>query len=293
MNAKKSKFLPKFLAVAISALAVCGQATAVTAKADTAQGEPQAETLYYDSDPIFHGYGVMEDANYYLYCDEVRMEMYTVHPDAPSYGNGDSSLTNACGAISGNNVVVFYDRYYPNLLADFEPGMINGTFYDYFPDLNWAQTVASLESLYSLMKIPEVGGTTSANFRSGLTTFMSNRGYSTSYSSFYGSGTTVDLTTLIASVNAGKVGVLMCSTYNYLTSMSFGDGSVYFAKKNCYTGHIMMVYGYQTMGYYTDGVKIAEKTFLLVSSGYSSGSQGFMELNDFSDIDEAWIVNVS
>ena len=45
--------------------------------------------------------------------------------------------------------------------------------------------------------------------------------------------------------------------------------------------------------YYTDGVKIAEKTFLYMSSGYATGTQGYMELNDFSDIDEAWIVNVS
>ena len=62
---------------------------------------------------------------------------------------------------------------------------------------------------------------------------------------------------------------------------------------NSQTGHIMMVYGYKTMGYYTDGVKTDEKTFLLVSSGYGTGDQGYMELNDFSEIDEAWIVNVS
>lgn len=293
MNARKKKLLPQFLAASLSALAMLAPLTAVTANADTAPVDEAKEIVYYDSDVIFHGYGVMEDANYYLYCDEVRAESYAVHPDAPTYGNGNSSLTNACGAISGTNVVVFYDRYYPNILANFEPGMINGTYYDYFPDLSWTQTVSALESLYSLMKIPEVGGTTSANFRSGLATFMSNRGYSTSYSSFYSSGTSVNLNTLIAAVNAGKVGVIMCSTYNYLTSMNFGDGSVYFAKKKCYTGHIMMVYGYKTVGYYTDGVKIAEKTFLYVSSGYATGTQGYMELNDFSDIDEAWIVNVS
>ena len=293
MNATKSKLLSKLLAFSLGALAMLAPLSTVIANADTAPNERAQETVYYDSDAIFHGYGVIEDADYYLYCDEVRTETYAVYPDAPTYGNGNSSLTNACGAISGTNVVVFYDRYYPNILANFEPGMINGTYYDYFPDLNFPQTMAATESLYSLMKIPEVGGTTSANFRSGLASFISSRGYSTSYSSFYSSGTSVNLNTLIAAVNAGKVGVIMCSTYNYITSMAFANGSVYFAKTKGYTGHIMMVYGYKTVGYYTDGVKIAEKTFLYVSSGYSSGTQGYMELNDFSDIDEAWIVNVS
>ena len=292
MNAQKKKFLPKLLAASLGVLAMFTPLTAVTANADGTPTEAE-EIVYYDSEAIFHGYGVIEDADYYLYCDEAITESYTVHSSAPSYGNGDSSLTNACGAISGTNVVVFYDRYFPDILADFTPGMMNGAYYTYFPDLGMSQTVAALESLYSLMKIPEVGGTTSANFRSGLATFMSNRGCSASYSSFYSSSTNVNLSTLITAVNAGKVGVIMCSTYNYITSMNYADGNVYFAKTRGYTGHIMLVYGYKTVGYYTDGVKIAEKTFLFVSSGYSSGTQGFMELNDFSDIDEAWIVNVS
>lgn len=291
MNAKKVTFLHKFFAVAFTALAVIAPVSAVSASADDTQ--PQTEKVYFDSDPIFHGYGEMVDADYYIYCDEVRLESYAVHPSAPTYGNGNSSLTNACGAISGNNVVVFYDRYYPNLLVDFEPGMISGTTYSYFPDLSWSQTVSSLESLYSLMHIPTVGGTTSANFRSGLASFMANQGYTTSYTSFQNTATMVDLNGLIAGINANKVGVIMCSTYNYITSMNFNNERVYVVKQNCSTGHIMMVYGYETIGYYNDGVKFAEKTFLLVSSGYSTGTQGYMELNDFSTIDEAWIVNVS
>ena len=143
------------------------------------------------------------------------------------------------------------------------------------------------------MQIPTVGGTTSANFRSGLASFMSSRGYTATYSSFQGTGTMPNLTTFGAAIEAGKVGVIMCSEYNFITSMNYANGRVYVVKQTSTTGHIMMVYGYQTFGYYNDGVKFAEKTFLLVSSGYSTAEQGYMELNDVSDIDEAWIVNVS
>ena len=55
----------------------------------------------------------------------------------------------------------------------------------------------------------------------------------------------------------------------------------------------MMVSGYQTVGYYTNNTLIGTETFLIVSSGYQTAEDGYMKLNDFSKIDEAWIVNVS
>ncbi len=296
MNVTKVTVLHKLSALAIGALLAFGQAPVIVGvSAESVGGAETAEAIYYEdsSEGLFHGYGNMVSANYYIYCDEVRTEYLKLYSDAPTYGNGDTSMTNACGAISGTNVVVYYDRHYPNLIPDFEPGMISYGSYAYFPDMRWEATKNVMSSLYNLMQIPTVGGTTSANFRSGLASFMSGRGYSTTYSSFQGTETMPNLTTLGAAIDAGKVGVVMCSAYNFITSMNYGDGSVYVVKQTSTTGHIMMVYGYKTMGYYSGGAKIAEKTFLLVSSGYSTAERGYMELNDYSDIDEAWIVNVS
>ena len=293
MNANKVTFLHKFAALAMGSLLLLGQAPAIGASASTEVDTYENPTLYYDDgDTLFHGYGNMVDADYYIYCDEVRTLSAKGYNYAPTYGNG-IGLTNACGAISGTNVVAYYDRFYPNLIPDFEPGMISYGVYMYFPDMMWEATENVLTSLYNLMQIPTVGGTTAANFRSGLASYMNSHGYSATYSSFQGTETMPNLTTLGNAIDAGKVGVVMCSAYNFITSMNYSDGSVYVVKQNSTTGHIMMVYGYKTMGYYSGGTKIAEKTFLLVSSGYSTAAQGYMELNDFSDIDEAWIVNVS
>lgn len=297
MRVTKETFLHKLSAFVLGALLLVGQTPVLGAVAESTESvgtSTVGETLYYDDgDGIFHGYGTMVDADYYIYCDEVRLLANVSHVDAPTYGNG-IGLTNACGAISGLNTVVFYDRFFPNLLPGLEPGMTEGDGkYRYFPDLSWPVAESALQSLYNLMNIASVGGTTSSNFRNGLATFMGNCGYNVSYSSFYGGETSVNFSALTSAIDAGKVGVIMCSEYNFITSMNFANNKVYVVQRNSTTGHIMMVYGYQTYGYYQDGVKIAEKTFLLASSGYSTAEQGYMALNDFSDIDEAWIVNVS
>ena len=158
-----------------------------------------------------------------------------------------------------------------------------------------SQTVSVLESMYTMMKIPEVGGTTSSNFKNALQTYASNKGYNLSFSSFANNATNVNLSTLTSAVNAGKIGVIMCSQYNFIYAMGYSNnmGSYYVNKQNSTTGHIMMVYGYETVGYYTDNTLIGTETFLLVSSGYQTAEQGYMKLNDFSVIDEALIVNVS
>lgn len=278
----------------VATAAVCTCLLGVSTTTLTANADSEAEKVYYQ-DTLFHGYGTMVQDYTYVYCDEVRTETLVIYSDAPSYGNTNSSLTNACGAISGLNVLVYYDRHFPNIFPDFEPGMVSAGNYLYFPDMRWDETQAALVDIYNLMQIGTVGGTTSANFRSGLATYMGNRSCTTTYSTFYESETTVNLNTLATAINAGKVGVVMCSAYNYIYSMDYSveDGGEYIVQVNSQTGHIMMVYGYKTMGYYTDGVKTDEKTFLLVSSGYGTAEQGYMELEDFSEIDEAWIVNVS
>lgn len=298
MQKKKVTFLHRMAALAVGSLLVVGPVGAVTAKAEEPHAIGQdvaSEKIYYEEE-IFHGYGTMVDADYYVYCDEAKNVQPVVGVVAPSYGSGDSSLTSTCGPISGTNVIVYYDRYYPNLIPDFEPGMTDSDGdYAYFPDLGLTQSEAVLYSLYDLMKIEEVGGTTSANFKSALQTFANNQGYSISYSSFYSSATTVNLTTLTNAINAGKIGVIMCSEYNFISSMHYDTENkrVLIAKNNSTTGHIMMVYGYKTVNYYTNGEIIDSKTFLLVSSGYQTAEKGYMQLNDFSVIDEAWIVTVS
>ena len=56
---------------------------------------------------------------------------------------------------------------------------------------------------------------------------------------------------------------------------------------------MMMVYGYKTYAYYKDGENFRTDTFLRVTSSDGTCELGYMQLNDFSDIDEAYIMTIS
>ncbi len=304
MNATKRKLLGKMAIFAVAGAMVLGQAVGlakpnvVTAGAEVAQEEVVycAENDIVYGDAIFNGQGVLVNNVYDIVCDEMVTVASSMHISAPSFTSYEPTMNNYCGAMAGRNVVGFYDRWLTNLIPNFTPGMVTGAgVYRYYPDMELPATDAVLASLYDLMLIDEVGGTTSQNFKNGLRTYATQKGYDTSYSSFYGNATSVNLTQLTNAINQNKVGVIMCSTFNYIYSIMPSEelGIVRVNKFTSTAAHMMMVYGYQTLAFYQDGNHVCTKTFLYVCSGFEDSEQGFMELNDFSTIDEAVIVSMS
>lgn len=233
-------------------------------------------------------------SSYDVYFDKMEETVYKSHFNAPSFGNTDSSMTNCCAPLAGINIVGFYDRWCENLIPNYEPGMLfgNGT-YQYFPDMGKTAPRNVLKQLYSLMKTGELGGTTSTNFKNGLKAYVNSVGYNLSYSSFYNNKTSVDLQKLTSAIDNNKIGLLMCSEYNYVNDIVYNDSHAHITKRNNSTAHMMMVYGYVTYTFYKDNAIIRTDTFLNVCSSYSSGDVGYMQLYDYSKIDEALIISIT
>ncbi len=299
MNAKE-KLLGKIAIFAIAGAMVLGQAVGVGKTVTAGAQDNQEEIIYYEDmiygDNSYNGQGVQTSSSYNITCDEMVVVDYAVHMSAPTYTTYESTMTNYCGAMAGRNVVIFYDRWLTNLVPNFTPGMVTGSgIYRYYPDLGMDATDAVMSRLYDLMQIAQIGGTTSQNFKNGLSSYASEKGYSTSYSSFYGSATSVNLNTLTTAINQNKVGVIMCTQYNFVYEIIPYEeqGFVQISRINSTTAHMMMVYGYQTLAFYLQGNHVCTKTFLYVSSGFGDGDQGYMELNDFSVINEAVIVSMT
>lgn len=296
MNAQKKKILAKITMLVSIALLGGNVVAPIKASANETAATPTTETIYYDDfiyqDGPYQGQGVHTEETITIQCDEIVVEDWAAQPDAPSYGNNDTSMTNICGPMAATNLIAYYDRWATNLIPNFDPGAMSYGEYTYFPDMEFPQVNAVTTSLYSLMQIASTGGTTSANFKSGLNTYVSNQGYSVTYTNCYNSATTLNMTTVKAAFNAQKVVLLMCSQYNFIYDVIdlTEEDTVYYDQYNSTVGHMMMAYGYKTLGYYLDGVKVGEDTFLLVSSGYSTHDQGYMRLNAFSVIDEAWVM---
>lgn len=256
-----------------------------------AKAEP--EIIY--SDDLYIGDEDLVDASYYVNCDSVILLENVSHISAPSFGNIDSTKPNGCGPITGMNVVGFYDRWCTELIAGYDPGMVfaNGN-YHYYPDRRSATTINAFSKLYSLMKTDEVGGTTSTNFKNGLNFYIYDAGYNVSYESFYSSKTSINFNKLKNAIDNNKVGVVMCSEYNFISSIIFSssEGRAHIAQSNSTIPHMMMVYGYQVYGYYSNGQLIQTDTVLNVTNSKSIGAVGYMKLNDFSVINEALIISI-
>ncbi len=278
-----------------------GQGVAFGKPAATASAEEAPKEIVYCDDTVYGndsyaGEGVHINANYTIDADELVIDTRVAHPSAPSFGNANPNLTNTCGPVAGTNIVVFYDQWHTNLVPNYEPGMmVSSGYYRYFPDVGNTATTNVISSLYSTMNVATVGGTTSANFKSGMSSFVSGRGYTFSYYSMHQNATTVNLSTLATAINQGKIGMVMCSQYNFVDMVELIEENNYVAvsKMQSTTAHMMMVYGYDIMSFYKAGNLVCTKTFLHVSSGFGSCDKGYMELNDFSTINEALIVSIT
>lgn len=248
-----------------------------------------------DDESYGGGDGAGVSASYNVYYDDVDVSIVTLD-SAPSYKGNDKLYSNYCAPLAGMNIVAYYDRWCTELIPNYNPGgaAASGKYY-YFPDVYHSEVCKVFSSIYSLMKTGEIGGTSSANFKSGLNSYVKSVGYSLSYTTMYKNSTFINIDKLTTAIAQGEVGLVMCSTYNYISSITnFKEESrVQVVKINSDISHMMMVYGYRIYKYYKDGVNFQTDTFLCVSSSYGSGDQGYMQLNDHLKIDEAYIMTIS
>lgn len=302
MNATNKKLLGKMAVLMIVGTMFLGQAVG-TAKPQTVMAGASSEEVVYCADndivygdEVFNGVGMLTDNVYNITCDEMVTVASSFHISAPSFTSYEPTMSNYCGAMAGRNVIGFYDRWLTNLIPSYTPGVVSASgIYRYYADYGDSATDLVMSRLYDLMLIGQTGGTTSQNFKNGLVSYANEKGYSASYSSFHNNATSVNLSQLTTAINQNKVGVVMCSQFNFIYGIipCFDVGYVRINKFHSTTAHMMMVYGYKTLAFYNNGNHVCTKTFLLVSSGFEDCEQGYMEMNDFSVINEAVIVSIA
>ena len=302
-NAHKVNFFTKItvpVLCGVLALINFGSLSVTAAKAEAPVPEArycaEGEARYLDEgdEPSYDGQGGIVGASYDVYYDYKTIVEDVYLYSVPSFGNANSSMPNSCAPVAGTNIVGYYDRWSPNLIPDYTPGaMVSGN-YRYYPDMSREPVKNPIASLYNLMQTNvNGGGTSESEFMSGLTTYVTNAGYSLSYTSFHQNATMVDLPKLKTAINAGKVGLVMCSKYNFVYGIMHYDGHTQVAKENGDAGHMMMVYGYKTIAYYKDGVNFQTDTFLYTCSGYGAAETGYMQLNDYSQINNALVMTIA
>ena len=260
----------------------------------------EAEAHYCDDgyyDEGYGGEGQSANASYTIEYDYyVEHREYYVSA-APSYSSVTEEQTNNCASKAGANIIGYYDRYYPELIPDFEPGYLYpNNAYLYFPKANLQPLNNLITALYYMMNTNVTApGATEQDFKDGLTEYVEDHGYDIGFSSFHNNSTSVNYTAVQQMVQQKKVGVLLCSKYNFIFSINHlsSGNSTLISKRDYNISHMMMVYGYLIIDYYKDGSCIASETYLQVSSGFADGSQGYIKMNDYLTIDNALVVSIS
>lgn len=261
-----------------------------------AEGTGNVSEISYCEDDSYNGMGEHVDASYEVQYDTVNITNVNYF-NAPSFGYLGSEIHDACAPLAGTNVVGFYDRWCENLIPNYTPGVLTPSgIYQYLPDMSRPQTIQAFNDMYEAMGTnKEQVGTTGTNFKNGLNSYVRSAGYDISWSSMYQSTTDVNLSVLTDAINDNKVGVVMCSKYNFCYGVlnSTSDKTVRVNKITSVAGHIMMVYGYRIIEYYDAGNLFRKDIFLNVSSSYPTRERGYMQLNDYSVIEEAYIIDIN
>ncbi len=292
MKTKNKSFLVLFIVAVYCIILTCCMCLAAK---QTVYASVQTESINYCDDLTYDETGTHTSDTYEVHYDSVTVTNKVLY-SAPSYGSGNTTYPNCCAPVAGTNVVGFYDRWYTNLIPNYTPGIFlsNGQ-YKYYPEYGADAVSDALTNMYTIMKTnQDGGGTTDVNFKNGLKKYVNSAGYNYSTASYYKNKTNVDLNKLATAVDENKVAVIMCQQYNFVSQIRFfsDEKYSYIVKTNSTVGHIMMVYGYKVVEYYRSSSNFRTDYFLCVSSSYSNGVQGYMQLNDFASIDDAFIVSI-
>lgn len=218
-----------------------------------------------------------------------KEEIYTeTSAGAPLYYQL-TDYPNSCGAVGGAIIVGFYDRYYTDLIPNFDPMTPKGAYKRndrvYIPQL--------MGELYTLMRtnVDDVG-VSQTDCLNGLKTYMQNHGRSISYSNVLTSNR-IDELAYTNALNSNKLTLLFCNKMklNYINTTK--DNVDEISSWTFNGAHVAVAYGLLELRYYKEfGLTITDK-YVKVAIGLTEEISGYIRLDANDWLDAAYIVTVS
>lgn len=257
------------------------------------------EIIYYDgdepldSDDPYYGTGSLTDVSYTLNFDYKVEHFEYEGADAAAITAGGLSTENACAGHAGACVVGFYDRFYPNLIPDYEPGVWSNGAYIYLADVGQQPIKDMFMKLYNYMQINVGGpGTTKEEFKAGLKRYVNEQGCTLSYTTFHKNSSTVNIDRVRYIAPSSQVGVVFMSEYNFVYGFQDTATTRNVIMDYSTRAHMMLIYGVYTVDYYKNGSIFLSETYLQALTSNSTGDKVYLKMNDHIKIVDALIVNV-
>ena len=210
----------------------------------------------------------------------------------PEYADG-KGLLNSCANVAGATLLGYYDKTYDELIEGFSSARVIRDKVFYSRQTDAVDDV--IARLYETMKTNVTeGGTTIANFKSGLQEYVNGQGLNISYSQVV-SDYSLNFNAYENAINQEKPVVLFCSKYSLISLQAFDSESdtEEFTMQH-YTGnHVVIAYGIRTIKYYnTSGNLIRTLHLLSVATGFSYSPFGYILLDDYGTLIDGYKVDI-
>lgn len=227
--------------------------------------------IYYGNSEVYYAATQTNSSalqSYFTYHRKQVVASAFANASYPEYYNINNSLTNTCACVAGANIVGFYDRYYSNLIPDFEPGIQRPTAYIYTSmGVSTSTKQSVINTLYDFMGVNSIeNGASQAQYKNGLAQYVDNQGYNLSFSSVM-SGTSINISALQSALSQEHAITLYVSGYA-LSAVADSDNTLIVASTTYNSNHIMVIFGMEHVIYYdaNDNV-LADNTYLYVATG--------------------------
>lgn len=214
-------------------------------------------------------------------------ELAKIHP---AYVPVGANVTNACVPAAGANVIGFWTRYYPGLMPGFTPGSVQLGFYLYKETAS--EGCDLVETLFYAMGTNITApGTTIAEFKTGMNSYVSGKSRSISYSSTMVSGSFNYALTkqklesglpLVLFVEGLRVDELKNGTNQVTVTYSMSDAC-----------HAMSGFGYNEVTYTLANGTTRTDTYIQVATGLSNQKKGYYNIYYNTQIDECYAITIS
>lgn len=201
-----------------------------------------------------------------------------------------TDLSNACAITAGGAVIGHFDRLYEELIPNHTGIIFMG---QYVYGAQDEAVNAMHQELYTRMGT-EAGGTSVDGYVSGMKSYVSAKNRTASVTKAYGSS--LDMSACIDALESGK---LLTLFINGFAIVSFGglemfDGYDEIMNIIVRGRHTVTAYGYQIVRYYDSANRlIQEDSYLYVHTGFTSAGLGYIRLNKYTTVEDAYIINIT
>ncbi|MCL2798045.1 MAG: hypothetical protein FWD58_08350 [Firmicutes bacterium] len=235
---------------------------------------------------LYSGGGITSDSETIYYTNKTAntLELALQHPAYTPAG-----LSNACVPAAGANVIGYWTRYYSGL-ASITPGYTALGYYLYYLSPNGSEDLT--ESLYYAMGTNTTGsGTTIAQFKSGMTSYVSGKGRSISYTSTITSGS-FNYSLTKSKLADGLPLVLFVDGFRVdsITNGTGWTGLSYIVTDAC---HAMAGFGYNEVTYTLTSGGTRTDTYIQVATGLGTKSKGYYNIYYNTQVDECFAITIS